>query len=355
MGGGIISFLDSISGAQVREGAQVSILYSRRPDTPDRRAIEDRFGPHVRLLPEVDAGSTMKNVLAIGRSIRSAVASGEYDVVHLHSSYAGAVGRIMLIQSGVPVVYSPHGFAFLRLDQSKLLRWATRMIERILARRGSLLVTSQSELDIAAEELRTVAPALLMSGVPSATIRHTSSAREVGRPRVVMLGRLVYQKAPWRFAHVARQIGAAAEFIWVGGDASQDEHGWMTDSPVRMLAWVEPDELERLLQETDILLFPTLWEGMSLSLAQAQARGIPVVTTDVVGNRDAVINGVTGFVCNTDEELLERTRQLVDDTHLRMTMGAAAVEWARQGLIDDNIGTDSLAYYGTRVSGAPHA
>jgi len=105
-------------------------------------------------------------------------------------------------------------------------------------------------------------------------------------------------------------------------------------------------DLEALLRRTDVLLFPSLWEGMSLSLIQAQARGIPVVTSDVVGNRDAVVHGVTGYVCDNDQDLLDATEALLTDESLRTRMGAAAAEHAREHLTDDTIGIDSLAIYG---------
>ena len=48
------------------------------------------------------------------------------------------------------------------------------------------------------------------------------------------------------------------------------------------------------------------------------------MVSDVVGNRDVVIDGETGFVCKTDVELLQKTRLLIEDSNLRRRMGQAA-------------------------------
>ena len=160
-----------------------------------------------------------------------------------------------------------------------------------------------------------------------------------------MVGRVVHQKAPWRFAAAARALGDRADFVWIGGGSAEDEHRWFGDAPVRVTGWVSPSELAALLDSMDVLLFPSLWEGMSLSLIQAQAQGIPAVVSDVVGNRDSVEDGVTGFVCGDDDAIVSATARLLGDPALRERMSAAAREWARRALTDDAIGRDSLALY----------
>jgi len=72
----------------------------------------------------------------------------------------------------------------------------------------------------------------------------------------------------------------------------------------------------------------SLWEGMPLTLLDAQAIGLPAVVPDVVGCRDVVVDGVTGFVCKNDGELIEKTRLLVRDAVLRDKMGLAAKSMA---------------------------
>jgi len=56
------------------------------------------------------------------------------------------------------------------------------------------------------------------------------------------------------------------------------------------------DRLRELMDEAAVYCLPSLWEGMPASLLEAMARGVPVVTTDVDGNRELVDDGATGLL-----------------------------------------------------------
>ncbi|GAA4777025.1 glycosyltransferase [Microbacterium gilvum] len=357
MGGGIVTFVDSISRRQVEAGADVGVLYTVRPDTPSRETMEERFHPSVRLLTPIDAGGTAKNTLALMTKLRRIARAGAYDAIHLHSSIAGVAGRLALTGVRTPVFYSPHGFAFLRESSPSIVRAAYRALERVCARKGTLVVTSAGEIDLAEESLHAREVRYLQSGVPISTVPETVGPREHDGPVVVVTtARITYQKAPWRFAAIAKALEGRARFVWVGGGADADIEAWIGDAPVELKDWVTPEELEKIFAEADIFLFPTLWEGMALSLIQAQGRGIPAVTTDVVGNRDTVLDGVTGYVRGSDAALIEATRELIESPDLRRTMGIAAVQRVRESFTDDPIGVDSLAIYrGDLPKGDPFA
>jgi glycosyltransferase involved in cell wall biosynthesis len=62
---------------------------------------------------------------------------------------------------------------------------------------------------------------------------------------------------------------------------------------------------------------------MPLAVLEAMALGLPVVATDVVGNRDAVISGRTGFVHSTPKALEEDLLYLIDHESERIAMGEA--------------------------------
>jgi len=355
MGSGVLSLVDSISRRQTEAGAETVVLFVPRPETPTDDALRARFHPGVRLT-RVSTGSRRRDLLALYRAVRRE--AREADVVHVHSSIAGAVARAALRRRASPdrVFYSPHGFAFLRLDLPRIARLGIRVIETVLARRSTLVLTSPSELAIAEAALRPPRVRLLQTGVASDRIAVSPRRADPDRrPVVGMIGRVTHQKAPWRFAAAAEELHGRADFVWIGGGSPADEARWLGSAPVRVTGWVSPDELVSLIDAMDVLLFPSLWEGMSLSLIQAQAQGIPAVVSDVVGNRDSVDDGVSGFVRSTTAELIAATERLLDDPPLRERMSSAALEWAHRALTDDRIGTDSLALYAgtTGLASAP--
>lgn len=349
MASGILTVIESFARTQMRTGAEVSVAYLRRPESPASRSIDQMLAVNGTAL---DLGSSNRRILSyfrLAKCIFQALHHDTYDVVHLHSAKAGFLGRVIafVIRRGDRVVYSPHGFPFLKLDITKSARGVVRRVEAALASIGMLMVTSESELDIAQKTLGCTKVSLVRTGMPPEYFASLPIHQHDGnRPPIVgMVGRITYQKAPWTFSAVAKEIGNKAKFVWVGdGDAALRKM-WLEDAGIEVTGWVSSDELARFFDRCDILLFPTLWEGMSLSLIQAQAHGVPAVVSDVVGNRDAVKNGVTGFVCRSTEDLTASTNLLIQDLRLRKRMSHAASAWARTHHSDASLGEESIAAY----------
>jgi glycosyltransferase involved in cell wall biosynthesis len=65
------------------------------------------------------------------------------------------------------------------------------------------------------------------------------------------------------------------------------------------------------------------------------ALGIPIVAQNRLPYSDYVINGVTGFLVDTEQEWEDRLNELIHDPELRETMGAAAREQASKWTIEE--------------------
>jgi glycosyltransferase involved in cell wall biosynthesis len=347
LGGGIQTLLVRLSARQVEAGAEVTVAYLDRPEAPPAEVLRGQFDPRVRLLPLRSAPGPLSRLLTTYRTARKALASHDYDVIHLHSSYAGFAGRLAAVGAGssTEVMYSPHGFAFLRLSSSIGLRLFWQLLEASMARIGVCILTCESELATAQSRLHPRRAMLLRTGVDVSQFGAFQSHGSTDPPVVAMIGRICYQKAPWRFAAVAKALRGQARFVWVGDGDAADRRRWLDEADVEVAGWLDEDELRKLLVDTTVLLFPTLWEGMSMALMQAQAQGVPAVVSNAVGNRDAVVQGRTGYVTASNHELVTRTRDLLQDRALRSRMSMAAAAWAQVGLSDDGLGTDSLALY----------
>lgn len=329
-GGGIVTVLTSLASDQVAAGDDVAIWFMPRPGAPIDPA-ELGIHPDVELRRLERTGRRLRDLGLIFRLVREALRSGEWDVVHLHSAFAGVLGRLSYRRHAVGdarLFYSPHGFPFLMLDRSRLARGVFRWIERRFARRcDGVIVTWDSEGEVARAELGVEPIGVLHTGLPPAQIEEFRALPrpQHARPRVGMIGRVAFQKAPWRFRDVARAVDGA-DFVWIGGGPDADVRRWLEGIP--LTGWLSPSELTREIQDLDLLVFPSLWEGFPLSLAQAQAMGVPAVASDVVGNRDIVIDGVTGRLCADDAELVAAVRAAVADPGLIREWSAQAVALA---------------------------
>jgi glycosyltransferase involved in cell wall biosynthesis len=267
------------------------------------------------------------------------------DFMHFHSSFAGAVGRLFTFATGQKstIFYSPHGFSFLRQDVSPLKSRIFAIAEKFLhALGGTLILVSNSELAAAERTVSTRRLRVLENGIDVSALPKRASA--LGRVLVGSAGRVTYQKAPWIFASLANDVSALADSVWIGG-GSEDQEEWLASAPIEVSGWLsEQSALERLA-EIDVYVSTSLWEGLPITVIQAQSLGIPCVVSDCVGNIDVVEDGETGFIVSDTSSLRKRVVQLIDDESLRRAMGLKARERALPRFDSARLGPESLRLY----------
>jgi len=90
---------------------------------------------------------------------------------------------------------------------------------------------------------------------------------------------------------------------------------------------------------SDILVLTSLYEGMSHTLLEAQAHGLPCIASDCGGNNEVVIDGLTGFLVppQNPAALAHALRALGDDESLRRRMSVAARERAQSFRLSDSV------------------
>jgi glycosyltransferase involved in cell wall biosynthesis len=330
-GGGVLSMLTYLANHAAAAGVDVTVLHSIRPETPSDFAT--LFRPdvklvHVDMVREVNVREDLRSLHALVRNLRDCKPTA----IHLHSSKAGVLGRIAarIAAPNATVLYSPHGLSFLRCDVSRIKQFAYLSFERIAARIGGTIVAcSGSELGEINRKVRPKSAVLVENGVNVAEIppRRTRDDRKIV---VGMSGRASFQKNHQAFVQLADALhGSDVEFLWIGGDAAEIPDS-ATRHAVLCSGWVTRERALTLTSELDIYVQTSRWEGMPVALIEAQVAGIPAVVTNVVGNRDVVIHGVTGYVASTADEMVEYLTALRDDRQLREQMGEAARKRAIQ-------------------------
>ncbi len=356
LGTGVVHSISQLARIQSRDGFEVILVHSRRPETPLPHELDLLFPPPIRRIhiPMVTPVSPLKDardVIALARLFRQLGP----DVIHLHSSKAGVLGRLAAFLSGYGkrTFYSPRGFAFLREDVPSIKLSLYLFFERIAALlRGTLVACSGSEQRLAQDRVSHPRVVLVENSAEFAHIKEAKGSRSP-RTRVVTSGRLSYQKAPWRFRDLAIRLNdLPADFVWIGSGelehylaAPGDQSGSIVST-----GWLGRADVLAELSQSDVFIMTSLWEGMPLSLIEAQAAGLPAVVPDVVGCRDIVRHGETGFVCKSDDEFALRLRELIANSELRQTMGRAASKMARERFSVERMHREMVKVYG--VSGA---
>ncbi|GAB5095386.1 glycosyltransferase [Caballeronia sp. HLA56] len=317
--------LTQLSNRAAAAGVGVTILHSIRPETPNNFA--SLFHPAVKLVyvsmfREVSVKKDWTSMWELVRKLKECNPS----VVHLHSSKAGVLGRAAarIAAPRARVFYSPHGLAFLRRDVSAAKQFAYLSFERIAARMGGTIVAcSKSEQHEIETQMRTRNTEMIENGVNVLEI--PSRLEKDGREVVVgMSGRASFQKNHEAFVQLATDLrNSTTQFLWIGGNLDELPGQTASDSVV-CSGWVTRERALALTSGLDIYVQTSRWEGMPIALIEAQVAGIPAVVTDVVGNRDVVLHGQTGFVATTHEDMQKYIAMLRDDPILRARMGETA-------------------------------
>ena len=297
------------------------------------------------------------------------------DVVHTHSSKAGIIGRWAATSAGVPaVIHTIHGLAF-TASTSPLVNSFYRFAERVTAPKTKRIVCvadAMRDQSLAAYIGRPEQYVTVYSGMDTGPFLDPPTPREQVRRQLglsdehVALGtiaRLFYLKGHEDLLDVAPALCARwpnLRFLWIGdGLLRQAFEKQMTDMGLRdrfiLTGLVPPSRIPELSGAMDILVHPSRREGLARALPQGSLAGKPVITYDVDGNREALIDGQTGFVLPPFDKsrLSDSIEQLMADPDLRRRMGEAGRAFAL-ARFDTKVMVDALEeVYRQALSQAP--
>ncbi|MBA3841507.1 MAG: glycosyltransferase [Actinobacteria bacterium] len=228
----------------------------------------------------------LRNPIELVRKTRQTIRHLAPDIIHLHSSWAGLLGRICS-PLGTSLVYTPHCYAFERRDISLFARTLFWVAEWTLAKRLTIVAAvspREAELASRLNQRRTVTyvPNIALGG-PGC--RSESSASEVWN--VVATGRVMSQKGPEWFASVARIVLASRTdfaFTWIGGGDRSGEK-LLIDSGVTVTGWMSHRDVLGLLARADLYIHSAAWEGAPISALEAASYGIPCICRDIPAMR----------------------------------------------------------------------
>jgi glycosyltransferase involved in cell wall biosynthesis len=285
------------------------------------------------------------------------------DVVHTHSSKAGIIGRYAAHRAGVPaVIHTIHGLAF-TASTSKLVNGAYKWLERRAAPISTRIVCVADAMRDQSLAARIGSPGqyvTVYSGMETAPFLRPPVPREEVRARygiapddvvVGTIARLFYLKGHDDLLDLAPDLCARfprLKFMWVGDGLLRKQ---FEEQIARMnlqgrfilTGLVPPTKIPELCNAMDILVHPSRREGLARALAQGGLASIPVITYDIDGNREGVLEGTSGHVIPPfDKQLLGNALAgLLDNPDRRRRMGEAGRPFAL-GRFDAKVMVDAL-------------
>lgn len=371
--GGTRRHLRDLVHGLLRRGVEVEVACAALRDPRMLQDIEGMraAGARVHAIPMVRRIAPARDAWHALR-LAGVVLDRRFDVIHTHSSKAGALGRTAgLLCSGAVRVHTPHTFAFSfaegRAGQGGESAGPAGVVlgtERLLGRwTHAMIHVSASEREegqrfrvVPAARARVVPngidPAVFRAALPADPARASLRAAvrsELGLPesaRIVGGVGLLNDAKGFDVLVAALPLLPADAHVLVIGHGEREaelrrQAGSMGVAPrLHLAGW--RDDLPRMHAAMDVFALPSRWEGLPYALLEAMASGLPCVSTDVNGSRDVLAGQPPcGLLVPREDPpaLAAALTRLLDDAELRARLSAlgpprVAAAFSVDGMLD---------------------
>jgi len=320
---GVQSYLWSLTQflSQNASDAKIYIIYSGQRKEFDDNMVKKLFAGKATLIEvpmaaEISPLSDAKATRQIYRELKKI----KPDVIHLHSSKATILGRLaaFLYGGNKKLFYTPHGYSFLRTDVSKTKTGLFKAIEKYaqLFLGGTTVACGDTEYEIA----RTFGKAVLVrNGLSVDESIPAPALPDNTRLTVGIVSRITFARSPKLFNEIALRF-PDIDFVWIGDGELREA---LTAPNIRITGWLSgKEQVAAEIQRLDVYMQTSLWEGLPYAVLEAMALRKPVVATNVIGNKDIVVHGETGFLF-TDISELDACFARLKDAANRSALGQA--------------------------------
>lgn len=294
--GGVATVIRTISASPEDDAANYQLVYLVPED--QAKELHGIAPQQVRTFPR--SGRNVPSLLRFAWRLSQVLLKENPDVVHLHSTFSGVIGRVVCVLlrpwRKPKIVYCPHAFSFLMESsptKQKVYAWIERVLQKVT---DVIICVSQYELDKAARfGIERKRMKLIYNG-----IHHKDDApKSAGAEPIHLLfvGRLDYQKGfdvlLKAYAKVNRND---LKLTVVGSAVNEDSVECPPMDSVEYLPWVTPSEVQALYQKADALIVPSRWEGFAMVPLEGMAMGLPVIASNCTSLPELVTNEVSGYV-----------------------------------------------------------
>ena len=310
--------------------------------------ILDQYDVKAIVIPELRRNLNFFSDLKAYFKIKRIIKEFKPDIVHTHASKAGALGRFAAFNAGAKIiVHTYHGHVF-HSYFGKLKTSIYKFVERYLATKttGIIAISESQKIELSdifhiceREKIKVIPLGLELESFASNTPEKRMAARnQLGiKPddvAIAIIGRLAPIKDHLFFLdaieHVLKRTKCSLK-VYIVGDGSEKDLirnkaasiNANYPNTIELTSWIR--DISRVYHAMDIVCLSSKNEGTPVTLIEAQASGLPVISTDVGGVRDVIQDQISGYVVKKGNlnGYTERLLDLINSPEKRLQLGAA--------------------------------
>lgn len=257
------------------------------------------------------------------------------DIIHLHSSKAGILGRLAFPKS--KIVYTVHGFDSIRVAYRKYLPIEKSLQNRCRAIIG---VSKYDERNLRSEGISNHV-GMIYNGIVEPLHLNNALFQNLGKysRKVLCIARLAPPKNIDLFLSVAKLLPQYA-FIWIG-----NQHEVSFACPANVFFMGNLPNAGSYNEYADLFFLPSNYEGLPIVIIEALACGKPVVAS-AVGGISELLDGTNGYALENDaQKMAEKISCIFSDTERYALMSECARKTYLEKFTVDRMVSGYLAVY----------
>lgn len=260
----------------------------------------------------------MKSDLKVFFELKDVVRQYKPDIIHLHSSKAGVLGRLVAFPYCHRVIYTVHGFDSIRLKYRKFLP-----LERILQYFcGAIVgVSDYDNKNLKSERIKNNV-CTIYNGIEENTIVHATQLPIKTDKRIILtIARISPPKKLQMFLDVARKL-PEYDFIWLGGDPEHttDELPVVYDVPTNAHLLGDIPNASKYIKFCDLFVLFSDFEGLPMTIIEAMSQKKAVVASNVGGIYELIDESNGCLINNNVDYAIEAIKHILSDDDLRLKM-----------------------------------
>ena len=249
------------------------------------------------------------------KKLKKLIDDNNFTLIHTHTPVGSVITRLASKHSrrlGTKVIYTAHGFHF--YNGANWKNWLVYYpVEKYFSRYLDCLITINKE-DYERAKDSFYCETRLVNGIgfsfegrkdcPEFELSSVGiSEQEPILTMVAELNREKNQKVIMDAMSLLKKEGLTVQFLMVGDGKMKTEYQAYAErngiaEQTHLLGYRK--DVFSILKKTDIFVFPSLREGMPVSLMEAMYCGLPCIVNDTRGNRDLIDNDRGGYICQND-------------------------------------------------------